>query len=208
MDDYPQPRPVMYGTSEEDAPPQTQTAPVRAGPPRWPPAPPMAGDWDGGSDDNSMRHNYMPAAARSRLVVRGRFVVAALYALASVYALYVVVFVPQEFAGLALLSRLFLLLQIVASVWVVSLLLATPPLAVIVSGICIIQLVLGVVAGEWLAPGTLAAIVMLLYLFFASKKLAVESMKPWGQSVRGSRWRRMSRVGRGPRESDEWRVRF
>jgi hypothetical protein len=142
-------------------------------------------------------------------VAKGRYLVAALYALASVYALYEVAFVPQEFAGLSLLSRLFLLLQIVASVWVLILLLPTPPLAVIVSGICMIQLVLGVVAGEWLAPGTLAAIVVLLYLLYASKRLTVGSMRSRGQSVRdSSRWRRMSRVGRMTKGQDEWRVRF
>jgi len=44
MDYYPQPRPVLYGTTEEESPPPTQTAPVRIGPPRYPPAPPLAGD--------------------------------------------------------------------------------------------------------------------------------------------------------------------
>ncbi len=44
MDYYSQPRPVLYGVNEEESPPQTQTAPVRSGPPRYPPAPPLAGD--------------------------------------------------------------------------------------------------------------------------------------------------------------------
>src|SRR5437762_11291134 len=44
MDHYPQPRPILYGTSGEQTPPQTQTGPVRTGPPRFPPAPPAAGD--------------------------------------------------------------------------------------------------------------------------------------------------------------------
>ncbi|HET9493762.1 MAG TPA: hypothetical protein VFR15_05990 [Chloroflexia bacterium] len=43
MDYYPQPRPVLYGTSAKEAPPRTQTAPVRIGPPRYPPAPPSTG---------------------------------------------------------------------------------------------------------------------------------------------------------------------
>jgi hypothetical protein len=43
MDYYPQPRPVLYGTAAEEAPPRTQTAPVRIGPPRYPPAPPSTG---------------------------------------------------------------------------------------------------------------------------------------------------------------------
>src|SRR4051794_23110179 len=44
MDYYPQPRPVMYGTTNDETPAQTQTAPVRIGPPRYPPAPPLGGD--------------------------------------------------------------------------------------------------------------------------------------------------------------------
>jgi hypothetical protein len=43
MDYYPQPRPALYGTAAEEAPPRTQTAPVRIGPPRYPPAPPSTG---------------------------------------------------------------------------------------------------------------------------------------------------------------------
>src|SRR4051812_148169 len=54
MDYYPQPRPVLYGTSAEDAPPQTQTAPGRVGPPRWPPAPPYA-DFGDNPDESSGR---------------------------------------------------------------------------------------------------------------------------------------------------------
>ena len=54
MDYYPQPRPVLYGTRGEEAPPQTQTAPVRTGPPRYPPAPPLAGDAPGPSDQPSV----------------------------------------------------------------------------------------------------------------------------------------------------------
>ncbi len=43
MDYYPQPRPPLYGTSAEKPPPETQIAPVRIGPPRYPPAPPSTG---------------------------------------------------------------------------------------------------------------------------------------------------------------------
>ncbi len=44
MDEYPQPRPVLYGTWEDEPPARTLTMPVRSGPPRYPPAPPLAGD--------------------------------------------------------------------------------------------------------------------------------------------------------------------
>ena len=55
MDYFPQPRPVLYGTSADEPLPQTQTKPVLTGPPRWPPAPPLAGFAPEPGDGNSNR---------------------------------------------------------------------------------------------------------------------------------------------------------
>src|SRR5690348_7924059 len=66
MDHYPQPRPALYGTSREETPAQTLTKPVRSGPPRYPPAPPLAGDAPGPFDPPplavSRRSHYDPVS--------------------------------------------------------------------------------------------------------------------------------------------------
>ena len=223
MDYYPQPRPVLYGTSAEDAPPQTQTAPVRVGPPRWPPAPPLAGDWEGDyGDDSSHWQSYLPAdykLSELRDARRGRFVVVTLYALASVYALYEVAFEPQSFATLSLLPRLFLLMQIVAVFWIVpSVLLFRRAENLLVFFICFAQLVLGIVAGELLTPGTVAALAVLLVLWHSSDvpsylprvRPRVRPRKTAHYNIGSGPWRRRSRVGKPDITQDDWhwRIRF
>lgn len=69
MDNYPQPRPVLYGTNWEEDTPQTQTAPVRIGPPRYPPAPPLAGDAPEPFDEGSPR-NFIHMRKRGKWVAR------------------------------------------------------------------------------------------------------------------------------------------
>ncbi len=178
MDHYPQPRPVLYGTHDEETPAQTQTAPVVTGPPRYPPAPPWAGEADGPGEPRW--HNYLPASARSPDSAPGRFVVAALYALASVYALYQVAILPQAFAELPLASRLLLLLQIVAALWVVpclSILQETEYLVAL--GISLFQLLLALVAGEWSSPGLLVALIACIYLLRPSLLVTPRASAVW-----------------------------
>jgi hypothetical protein len=165
MDHYPQPRPVLYGTSAEEAPPQTQTQPVREGPPRWPPAPPFA-EFGDNPDEPSRRPVASEADYASFLGAgRGRFVVAALYAAASLYALVITIFVPEAFSAMSLASHVFLLFQIAAVVWVV------PGIVNInyrghgaVAVVALIQLVLAIIAGAWFSPGMIVAVAVLLYL--------------------------------------------
>src|SRR5689334_2022425 len=79
MEYYPQPRPVMYGTAHEEAPPQTEIAPVRTGPPRYPPAPPLAGD---APFPYEPPREYLASMHEPAAVL-----LAILYALSSVYSL-------------------------------------------------------------------------------------------------------------------------
>src|SRR3982750_109040 len=91
MDHYPQPRPVLYGTSWEEAPPQTQTAPVRTGPPRYPPAPPLAGD--------APDPYYPPPRTLTNDYDRGAMALALLYAIASAYSLLQILLGTTQFAS-------------------------------------------------------------------------------------------------------------
>src|SRR5262245_35343983 len=84
VDYYPQPRPVLYGTSVAEAPPQTQTAPVRIGPPRYPPAPPLAGD---APDRFDPVPGGVTVTDESVAYDRGVRLLVLLFTLASVYSL-------------------------------------------------------------------------------------------------------------------------
>src|SRR5437588_2827536 len=82
MDYYPQPRPVLYGTSEEARAPQTLTDPVRIGPPCYPPAPPFAGDAPEPFNTPSGLNHYQ-ITRRMPLAIP----LSILYGVASVYSL-------------------------------------------------------------------------------------------------------------------------
>src|SRR5947209_3071627 len=94
MDHYPQPRPILYGTSGEETPAQTQTAPVRTGPPRYPPAPPLAGD----APDPFGRQPGRLINYHKRAVM----LLALLYAAASAYSLLQMMLGTTRFANVSL----------------------------------------------------------------------------------------------------------
>ena len=121
MDYYPQPRPVLYGTSNEESEAQTQTAPIRVVPPRYPPAPPLAGDapepfGNGHRRSRSYEEYYsQPVSFRTPLIV--------LCAIAAVYASLQLVLGTSGFAnpilgGSVLVGEVMVELVVIASlVW-------------------------------------------------------------------------------------------
>jgi hypothetical protein len=228
MDYYPQPRPVLYGNPAEEAPPRTQTSPVRAEPPRWPPAPPSAGFADNSGDHQPWR-GPVPAQSRSN-DAPGRYVIAVLYALAFTYALCVALFMPQVLADIAPVARLFLLLQIAAAPWVVPCFAVLERWEYLVAlGVSLLLVVLGLFAPLWLSPGMIAGLCGCIYLLrprmlASSRACAVRRLlgeaPPYTQSsyeevrignvVRSGKWRRR----RGPINAsrppvpDDWKSRF
>jgi hypothetical protein len=156
MDYYPQPRPPLYGTSAEKPPPKTQTAPVRIGPPRYPPAPPSTG--------------YMPeprepfdlpsygAKGRAHLVIR-YFVAAAV-----TFSLLQVVLTGVGLGGfvaapVALVVEIGLSLVVLACLYMLG-----GREYLIAVGLLVVHIGMGVAFGQWQSPLLWVAIAVTLYL--------------------------------------------
>src|ERR1700704_4678019 len=118
MDYYPQPRPVLYGTSVEETPAQTLTKPVRIGPPRYPPAPPLAGDAPDPFDPPPVQL----MSHKDRVTVP-LAVLAVLYVISSAYSLLQVMLSTTPLAGsnvgqIALTAEIVIGLVVIASlIW-------------------------------------------------------------------------------------------
>jgi hypothetical protein len=167
MDYYPQPRPVLYGTSGEEAPPQTQTAPVRTGPPRYPPAPPLAGD----------APEPFPQPTRTFMTVHERAAIplALLYAIASVLSVLQVMLGVTGFANPAV-GPFVLSGEILMSVIVIAALARlggreyllarhAPRREYLVALVLVaLQVSLGIVFAQWRSPALWVATTVMLYL--------------------------------------------
>src|SRR4029079_11049028 len=114
MDHYTQPRPALYGTEHDEPALQTQTGPVRAGPPRYPPAPPLAGD-------APEPFEWRPRIAGSTREL-GAVPLAFIYALASLYSLLLILQQRTGTVGLTV-ERTVLISESVISLFVVALIL-------------------------------------------------------------------------------------
>ena len=162
MDYYPHPRPVLYGTTVEESSAQTQTAPIRVGPPRYPPAPPLAGDFpEPFGNSNRRSRSYAeyyarPASFRRPLIV--------LCAVAAVYASLQLVLGTTGFAnpvlgGIVLVGEITLVLVVMASLgWMGG------REYMLALGSCFVLVSLGVILGEWQSPVLWIAIVILILL--------------------------------------------
>ena len=160
MDYYPQPRPVLYGSTVEESGAQTQPAPIRVGPPRYPPAPPLAGDApEPFGNANRRSRSYaeyysQPVSFRTPLI--------ALCAIAAVYTSLQLVSGTSGFAnpvlgGIVLVGEITLVLVVIASLaWMGG------REYMLVLGSCIILVSLGVVLAEWQSPVLWIAIVILI----------------------------------------------
>ncbi|MEO5951167.1 MAG: hypothetical protein ABIQ44_01745 [Chloroflexia bacterium] len=104
MDEYPQPRPVLYGTWEDEAPAQTLTLPVRSGPPRYPPAPPMAGDAPEPGEPNRNRYVSSGPLYEVRSDGRKKVILVLLYAAYLVLSLALAVWNVEQFAVLGFVA--------------------------------------------------------------------------------------------------------
>ena len=163
MDYYPQPRPVLYGSTVEERGAQTQTAPIRVGPPRYPPAPPLAGDApEPFGNANRRIHSYaeyysQPVSFRAPLI--------ALCAIAAVYASLQLVLGTTGFAnpvlgGIVRVGEVTLILVVIASLACMG-----GRTYMLVLGSCIVLVSLGVVLAEWQSPVLwLASIILILFL--------------------------------------------
>jgi hypothetical protein len=210
MEYYPQPRPVLYGTSAEETPPQTQTAPVRIGPPRYPPAPPSTG------------YAPEPHDPRRRRPLRGEGekgraprVVLYTFTAAIAYSLLQVVLTAAGFAvGLAaplvLLVEIAISLVVLACLWMLGgreYLMAVGLLAVHIS--------LGVAFAQWQSPLLWVAIAVMVYLLWPSMLkwygwMAVEEIRMDIARYRRHHPRRCASPSfRQPPRPDlsEWRIR-
>lgn len=157
MDYYPQPRPVIYcNCEEEESSPPTQTWPVRSGPPRYPPAPPLAGDAPDPYDGSGSGRSGTIAGPRApglQLIIS----LLVLYVATSAFSL------VQVFFGA---DPLLLLIEVGFAVVVVWSLLwlggQTYALAVQLLGL---HVVLGLLFWQVLSPAWWVALAMLIYLF-------------------------------------------
>jgi hypothetical protein len=180
MDYYPQPRPVLYGTSGEETPPQTQTAPVRTGPPRYPPAPPLAGE--------APDPFYRPPRTLTNVFECGALVLALLYAFASAYSLLQIILGTTQFASVGA-GRMVLSGEIVISLIVILTLVRLGGLArisgrdyvlvlrrvsgreyVLVLGLVALHVSIGIAFGQWQSPALWVAIAVMLYLLKPSMR--------------------------------------
>jgi hypothetical protein len=106
-------------------------------------------------------------------------------------------------------------MQIVAVFWIVpSVLLFRRAENLLAFFVCFAQLVLGIVAGELLTPGTVAALAVLLVLWYSSDVLSylprVHPRKTAHYSLGSGPWQRKTRVGKPGITQDDWhwRIRF
>jgi hypothetical protein len=162
MDYYPQPRPVLYGTSAVETPAQTLTKPVRTGPPRYPPAPPLAGDAPEPFDPPPMRlmSHHGPISAP----------LAVLYAIASAYSLLQIMLGTTPIAGSSV-GQIALTVEIAIGLVVIASLIwpgGRPYLLAL--GLVALHVSIGIALAQWQSPAFWVAIVVLLYLLTPSMR--------------------------------------
>lgn len=202
MDYYPQPRPVLYGTTAEEAPPQTQTAPVRTGPPRYPPAPPSTG-----YAPEPFPHN----GARPSVALAGIAHPAILFAVASASA-YSLLQVALGTAGLVSTVAAAAGLIVIAcvqwrTVWEYRLAVS----------LAVLHVLVGVAFSPWQSPALWLAIAVMLYLLRPPMleqdrrvPLALLRGDAAGYGRRPNRRRRAHPASRRPERLEpwEWRIRW
>lgn len=170
VDEYPQPRPVAYCNWDDEPKAQTLTLPVRSGPPRYPPAPPMAGDspdpFDrrraGGYGARSILGTMSPPSTRFAPLLVG------LYAASAGFA-----FVQLPVGGEPglLIVEVLLGIVVVPSLWWLSS--KTYRTALWLAAITV---VLGVVFSELASPVMVMAVATILYLLRPSLRRYYEHM--------------------------------
>lgn len=159
MDYYPQPRPVLYGTSDTEVAVQTQTAPVRTGPPRYPPAPPT-------TEEAPDPFNRPPPAAVSyadtRAVPPG--ILSILYAVASAFSLLQFVLGKMPFDN-PVVGEIVLLGEVVIGIVVIACLRWLGGREYLLAwGLVILHVSVGVALAQWQSPALWVACALLLYL--------------------------------------------
>jgi hypothetical protein len=160
MDYYPQPRPVLYGTRGDDAPPQTQTAPVRTGPPRFPPAPPQAGD----APDPFDRFRGTFASDYIEQPRWGAKLLALLCAIASVYSLLPIIQGAPGFANVVA-GEIVLSLEVAISLLISACLVWLGGREYLLAlGLALLHVALGVSFSQWQLPTFWVAVAVTLYL--------------------------------------------
>jgi len=214
MDYYPQPRPVLYGTSADEPPTLTQTAPVRQGPPRWPPAPPLADFAPEPGDGRPKRYRWNPAIDQLDRP-------AAMTLLSTLYGLAVAftcLQIAANASGLSASSAGFvalgieIVLGLLAALslwwpWGLGYLTALAP--------ALLQVVLCILLGQWLWPLFLVAIASGIYLLLPSMRRsygvqAVQTAKcdiaRWKDKHPPRHGRHRGKPGNPPRNMpDHWR---
>jgi hypothetical protein len=188
VDNYPQPRPVLYGTSAEDATPQTQTTPVRTGPPRWPPAPPFAEFAPDPSDGNGKGSRWNSALASAPRPLISAFL-GFLYMFAVAYSFLQVFISPAGFAD-PFTGRLILLVEVALGVLVTLSLWWLDGLGYLTALFpALLQIVPGVVFGQWLLPGFWMAVVVCTYLLLPSMRSTYGRQALWTAKKDIARWK-------------------
>ncbi len=160
MDYYPQPRPVLFGASNEESGPQTQTAPIRIGPPRYPPAPPLAGDAPEPFDNSNGRSRSYEEFYSQLVSFRTPLIV--LCAIAAVYASLQIVLGTSGFANPILGGSVLLGEVMVELVAIASLVWLGGREYILVLGSCIVLVSLGAILAQWQYPVLWIAIVILV----------------------------------------------
>lgn len=156
---YPQPRPVLYGRSQEKSPPQTQTLPVRSGPPRYPPAPPLAGD---APDPFERGPVSLPEWTMDRREP-GFALLGAIYVSGLLLSLLQAIFGFAQFAN-PLTGQIVLVGEVVVGFFVTSTLRWPGGRAYLLSLMLLLAyLPFGVVFARWQSPAFWASIMVLLY---------------------------------------------
>ncbi len=214
MDNYPQPRPVLYGTLAAEDRPRTQTAPVRTGPPRWPPAPPHAGFAPEPGDGNWKPYRWNPVQDMARRPgIFGLMCVA--YSLATAFSLLYIILNPAAFAD-TFIGRLVLIVELSLGL-LVSLSLLWPDGLGYLMALCpaMLQGVTGIIFGWWLLPGFWMAIVVSVFLLLPSMRRTYGRQALWTAKNDIARWkqghpRRRGYRPAGPRPGmpEYWRPRW
>jgi hypothetical protein len=149
MEYFPQPRPVLYGTAAEESPPRTQTAPVRIGPPRYPPAPPSTG-----YAPEPLPHN----GARPRVTIEGVLHPAVLLIVeaASAYSLLQVALGTAELVSTVVGAAGLVVLACLQWQTVLQYRLAV--------SLAALHVAVGAAFGQWQSPGLWIALAATLYI--------------------------------------------
>jgi hypothetical protein len=214
MDNYPQPRPVLYGTLAEEALPRTQTAPVRTGPPRWPPAPPGAAFAPEPGDGNRKPYRWDPTPDLARRP--GTFgLMSVSYALAIALSLIYIILNPAAFAD-TFTGRLVLIVELSLGL-LVSLSLWWPDGLSYLTALCpaLLQIVIGIIFGWWLLPAFWMAALVLVFLLLPSMRRTYGQRALWTLKNDIARWKQKHprrhgcrRIGPPPDMPDYWRTRW